>query len=232
MSAEKRDLKVVPEQPDEETAKPTTEQPDAEAAEPTAEQLDKEEQEFRQLRRDLPGVKGAAAAGIVSIGVAKIPGRNEFFRTHPDFHPVVPLVDTEDGMEKTYYAVSPDMIEPLASIGITVSDNTLYLTLTARGAVRVIPVRCADADGKQNEYHRTKEIGLLQGMNEWVRLYHDQENRNYRAYPAPKGRFGEPQWPELTQAKVFRLGFRDKGRVLDSPDHQLFRRWAGRDQSA
>ena len=37
--------------------------------------LDEEEAEFRKFRRDLPGVKGAAAVGIVTIGVSKIPGK-------------------------------------------------------------------------------------------------------------------------------------------------------------
>ena len=50
-----------------------------------AQQLDEEEAEFRAIRRDLAGVKGASAAGIVSISVGKAPGKNEFFRTHP--HP-------------------------------------------------------------------------------------------------------------------------------------------------
>ena len=48
------------------------------------EQLDEEEKQFH-LRRDVPGVKGASAIGIVSINVAKTPGKNEFFRTHPTF---------------------------------------------------------------------------------------------------------------------------------------------------
>ena len=57
--AKKPDLKLVPE-----------------------EELDEEEQEFRAIRQDVPGVKGASAIGIVTIGVGKTPGRNEFFRTH------------------------------------------------------------------------------------------------------------------------------------------------------
>ena len=36
------------------------------------EALDEDEAEFKKLRRDLPGVKGASAIGIVSIGVGKI----------------------------------------------------------------------------------------------------------------------------------------------------------------
>ena len=57
----------------------------------------------------------------------------------------------------TYFAVTPGMVAPLAGIGITVSDHALYLTVTSRGAIRVVPVRQANGDGEQNEYDRTKE---------------------------------------------------------------------------
>jgi hypothetical protein len=194
------------------------------------EELDEEEKEFRALRRDLPGVKGASAVGIVSIGVAKIPGKNEFFRTHPEFQAVVPIVDLEIGMERQFFAVTDEMMEALSGIGITATEHTLYLTVTSRGAVRIIPIRHANADGEQNEYARTKEIGLTQAMDEWVRLYTDQENRVYKVFPAPVGRFADPIWPALKPAKIFRLAFRDKGRLIDSPEHTLFQRWAARDK--
>ena len=161
------------------------------------EELDEDEREFRALRRDLPGVKGASAVGIVNICVAKIPGKNEFFRTHPEFRPVFPVVDLEVGMEKQFFVATDAMVVSLAGIGITVSDHTLYLTVTSRGAVRIVPVRCAGADGEQNEYARTKEIGLREGIEQWVRLFTDQENRCYKVFPAPAGRFADPIWPEL-----------------------------------
>jgi hypothetical protein len=206
--------------------------PKLELVPPTEEQLDEEEQEFRRLRRDLPGVKGASAVGIVTIGVAKIPGKNEFFRTHPDFHPVVPIVDLEVGMDRQFFAVTDEMVEALASIGISVTDHALYLTVTSRGATKIVPVRGANMDGEQNEYARTKEIGLMQGQGEWVRLYTDHENRCYKVFSAPAGRFAEPQWPALTPAKLFKLAFRDKGRLIDSPEHPLFQKWAARDKNA
>jgi hypothetical protein len=195
------------------------------------EQLDAEEEEFRKLRRDLPGVKGVAAAGTVAISVGKAPMKNKFFRTHssPDFRPIMPIVDIEVGMEKQFFAVTPDMVEPLSAIGISVTDAVLYLTVTSRGSVRIVPVRTANADGDQNEYNRTKEIGLLQAMDEWVRLFTDTENHCYKVFPAPAGRFGTPQFPDLKPAKVFRLAFRDKGRLIDSTEHPLFRKWAARD---
>jgi hypothetical protein len=195
----------------------------------TEEQLDEDEREFRAMRLDLPGVKGAAAAGIVAISVGKAPTKNEFFRTHPTFRPITKIVDHEVGMERTYFAVAADMVEPLAAIGITVASHVLYLTVTSRGMTRLVPVRQAAGDDEQNEYNRTKELGLVQGIDEWVRLFTDLENRCYKVFPAPVGRFDDPQWPDLKPAKIFRLAFRDKGRLIDSTEHPLFKKWAARD---
>jgi hypothetical protein len=137
-------------------------------------------------------VKGASTAGIVTIGVSKTPGKNEFFRTHPEFRPVVPMVNCEVGMEKHYFAVTDPMIEALASIGIAVNLHTLYLTVTSRGAVRIVPVRQADNEGNQSEYDRTREIGLLAGREQWVRIYTDLENRAYQSISRTQGPFRRP----------------------------------------
>ena len=60
----------------------------------TAEELDAEEEEFRALRRDLPGVKGASAAGIVAISVGKTPNEERIFSHRiATFRPIVPIVD-------------------------------------------------------------------------------------------------------------------------------------------
>jgi hypothetical protein len=194
-----------------------------------AELLDEEEAEFRSIRRDLPGAKGASTADTVTISVGKTPTKNEFFRAHPEFRPIVPIVDLEVGMERQFFAVAIPMVEALNGIGITVTDQVLYLTITSRGAIRIVPVRQAGGDGEQNEYNRTKEIGLVQSIDAWVRLFTDQENHCYKVFPAPAGRFSDPQWPELEPAKIFKLAFRDKGRIVDSTEHPLFKKWAARD---
>jgi hypothetical protein len=83
----------------------------------------------------------------------------------------------------------------------------------------------------QDEYSRTKEIGLIRGVKEWVRLYTDQVNRVYNVYPADPGRLPDPVWLDLAHAKIFRFAFRDKGRLIDSPEHKLFLQWAARGSS-
>jgi hypothetical protein len=196
-----------------------------------SEQLDEEEAEFRKLRRDLPGVEGAADIGLIAVSVGRQPTpKNEFFRTHPDFRPVVPLVDIEVGMERHYIAVAPNMIEALGGIGISVTDHTLFLTTTPRGSLRIIPIRGPNSEGEQNEYARTKEAALIDAIDGWHRIHVDRENNAYKSFPAPIGRFGEPVWPDLKPAKIFRMAFRDRGRLIDSPDHILVQKWAGRDR--
>lgn len=190
---------------------------------------DADEQLYRSIRKDLPGVKGASAAGIVAISVGKTPTKNAFFRTHPTFRPICAMVDTEVGMEKQYFAVTPGMVDALHGIDIPVSDHTLYLTVTTDGAYRVIPVRRPNDQGEQNEYARTKEIGLVQAIGGWVRLSTDLANRSYKVFPARTGRFGDAQWPDLKEAKIFCFAFRDKGRLIDSTEHPLFKKWATSD---
>jgi hypothetical protein len=201
----------------------------AEAQMSTEEQLDEEELEFRALRRDLPDVKGSNAAGTVTISVGKAPTKNEFFRAHPDFRPIMAMVNHEVGMERQYFAVTKGMVSALADIDIEASDHVLYLTTTSRGAHRIVPVRTADGDGDRNEYSRTKELALIAAMDGWVRLSTDLANSCYKVFPAPAGRFGEPQFPDLKPAKIVRLAFKDKGRLIDSTEHTLFKKWAARD---
>ena len=164
-------------------------------------------------------MKGASAAGIVAISVGKTPAKNEFFRTHRD----IPA-DRADCRSSRWEWKSNSLPSRLTwsralnGIGITVTDHVLYLTITTRGAIRIVPVRQANADGEQNEYNRTKEIGLIQGIDEWVRLFTDQENRCYKVFPAPAGRFGDPQWPDLKPAKIFKSGVPRQG-----PPHRQHR---------
>jgi hypothetical protein len=120
------------------------------------------------------------------------------------FHPVVPILNLEVGMETQFFSASPSMEKALFDIGITLADHTLYLTTTETGALKIVPVRCPDENGDQNEYHRTKEIAMLQGMEQWVRMF-DQENKSYRWFPAPEGRFADPIFPELSHARTARL---------------------------
>jgi hypothetical protein len=196
------------------------------AEHPSTGQLDADEEEYRRMRRDIPHVAGAAAVGLLALGVSKTPDKNDFFRTKKNFCPIVDMVSVVAGMEHKFFVVDKDMLDPLASIGIRTAPHVLYLTITTQGVLRVIPVRCADETGDRNEYSSTKETALIQAVDTWMRLYSDVKQGNYRGYPAKPDRFPEPVWPLLSEAKVFRLAFRDRGCLIDSIDHPRFLAWA------
>ena len=153
-----------------------------------------------------------------------------FSATHPEFRPIMPIVNVEVGMDKQFFAVTDNMVVALAGIGITVSDHTLYFTVTSRGHYRVIPVRIAGDDESENEYNRTRELGLIRAWMSGCGMYTDRENKCYKVFAAPAGRYGEPQFPDLKQSRIFKLAFRDKGRLVDSAEHPLFKKWAARDR--
>jgi hypothetical protein len=198
----------------------------AEGGDPSSEELDAEEREYQRLTRALPSVAGAAAAGIVVVGVGKTPDKNEFFRTRKGFCPIADIVNVTAGMEQKFFVVDASMLAPLEAIGIRTAPHVLYLTITTHGVLKVVPVRCADEGGDRNDYAATKETALLEGIAGWVRMYTDTKAGNYRIFPAPPGRFPEPVWPELTAAKVFSLAFRARGCLIDSVEHPRFAAWA------
>ena len=105
------------------------------------------------------------------------------FGPTPTFRPKVPLVRVEVGMEPQFYAVTPDMEIPLHGIGINFTDHVLYLMITPEGGFRVIPVNCET----DNEYTRTKETGLLDGVKKWVRLYTDKAQQAVPGVPCACG---------------------------------------------
>jgi hypothetical protein len=108
--------------------------------------------------------------------------------------------------------------------------HTLYLTITDKGVLRIIPVQCADDKGSRNTAHSTKEIGLLRGVDGWARLY--WTGSEYRVYPDGDGRgkragdIPAPPWPELSTGKIIMLGFRPRGLYIDNRNHALFQEWA------
>jgi DNA (cytosine-5)-methyltransferase 1 len=214
-------------EPEKRGKKPNGAEPPAEGdVSPTPEQLDEEEREFQRLTRIIPHVKGAAGAGIISISVAKAPPKNSFFRTHKEFHPIVDMVSVADGMEEKFLVVDEPMIPFLESIGIRTAPHTLYFTITAdKGARTVVPVRCESEQGERNAYATTKEEVLLLGQEQWVRMYTDQANGRYSMFPAPIGRFPDPIFPPLSNARIFHLAIPANGLLIKDHSNPLVIKW-------
>ena len=59
-------------------------------------------------------------------------------------------------------------------------------------------------------------------------MYADMPNGAFMAFPAPVGTKGEPKWPDIRDARITRLAFKAKGRLIDRTDHILVKKWDGR----
>jgi hypothetical protein len=195
---------------------------------PSDEQLDEDEAMLRALRIDLPGTAGAPSGIIAITCTARFP-KKEFIRCSPNTI-AMNMVDHAAGMEVEFHAVAPKMVEALVAIDIYPVPYKLYQIITADGGFLIMAVKQADADGGQNEWTRSKEITLAQAQKGWVRPLSDKANGRYRCFPAPPGRFPEPPvFPDFTWSQIVRLAFTARGRLISSPEHPLYKKWAGRD---
>ena len=196
----------------------------------SCEQLDEEEKEFRALRRDLPGVKGASAAGIVAISVGKTPAKNEFFRSHKEFRPIVPIVDIEVGMERQFFAVTNDMVEALRGIGITVTDHVSVPDdhLTRRSIASFLFAKQTRRRAERIPSHQRNRPDAGASTNG---CGCSPTKRTAATKSFPRRPAASPIRPGRTSSRreIFKLAFRDKGRLLDSIEHPLFKKWAARD---
>jgi hypothetical protein len=150
--------------------------------------------------------------------------RKVFFRTHPTFGLEVAMYFHETGMETADCVVTPRMVEEFAAIHVDVLPHYLYLPITSEAALRWVAV----SRDFENDWNRTKNMVLLEAMKHWVRASSDRANSKYRSYLAPESMmFGEPAWPDLKQAKLFKMGFKDRGNLIDSVEHPIYRNLAG-----
>jgi hypothetical protein len=107
--------------------------------------LDADEAFMSLLRVNLFSAAGLAAAAI-PLGVVKAHKPHELFRTHPDASAVQIVFAVTDETKRVadYYAVMPQMVEPLRGLKAKIAVCKFYLTITADGVVRWLVVPQSD----------------------------------------------------------------------------------------
>lgn len=161
---------------------------------------------------------------LVSVPVRK-PGRQEFFRVHPDeqYRMDTAILEFGDGLDITSYLVLPDVRPRLAS---DLRVVRLLTCISRAGTVFVWP--CKLPHETANDGARRWAASALKAAEQaehyWVKIC---GNRNVGAYDVfvAQGDLGEPQWPAHPFNELLRIAF--EGRVIDSPDHEVIRRLNG-----
>jgi hypothetical protein len=158
---------------------------------------------------------------ITSVQVRK-PNRHDFVRAHQDTNYCLgPAAVIEDSESRDAYIVKPDI-----AVGLSNEFNlvNLYTAITRQGGLFIWPVKLPSIDGRQNAWHTSMMAATELAMKKWVRVAANMGAGAYDVYEAT-GELPEPEWPELSFQEILEIAFR--GRVIDSFDHLLLKRFRG-----
>ena len=165
---------------------------------------------------DALGVKRA----LLQIPVRK-PGRQVWFRVHPDenYRLDTALIELKD--EREHYLVAPEMRH--AVLGET-KPVRLITAITRQGVLFLIPVGLPDHDGRANPWHLSLWQACELGMTSWIRCAANMNLGGYDTFEA-SGNIPEPEWPDKSFAELLRIAFRE--RLIDSESHPVIRQLFG-----
>jgi hypothetical protein len=164
-------------------------------------------------------------AGVTKL-VTTVPVRKPdpcaFVRVHPDpaFCLLAALLlDRVDGTDT--YLVDPAL---QGEVGSVARVKALYTAMTRQGVLFVWPVGITGPDGRTNTWNDSAQQAAEVAKTRWVRV---TSNLALGAYEivVPHAELPEPEWPDLSLARILELAFRD--RFIDSPDHPVLRRLRG-----
>jgi hypothetical protein len=173
------------------------------------------------------------SATLDSIAVEKItlvipvrrPGRNEFFRVHPDPQMAVDwyVLERDDDLDREVYWVTEefrgDLLEELKPVRI-------FTCINKRGTVFLWPARLPGADNRLGRRWHESALEIADEAKKfWVKMQGKRDLGAYELYKA-KGDLGDPEWPHKRLSDLLRLAF--KGDLLiSSLDHPVLRELAG-----
>ena len=197
--------------------------------ETTPEDLDEDEAEFARLRRDLPHVEGAAALGIQAIAVVKAPPKNTFFRAHKVFRPIVDLVVDQVRLDQKYYAVDPahgpgaDLDRHRLRPAHALPDHHANGRFSRHsGSLRLM--RTASQRVRRDQGTRPSSVGRRLAAY----LYRPRKLHATACFPrrrtGSRSRYGRSS----RRRRSFAFAFRDRGYLIDTPEHPRFIDWVGR----
>ena len=177
--------------------------------------------------------KRLRSASLENIAVEKIaltvpvrrPGRNEFFRVHPDPDMAVDwfVLERDDEMDREVYWVTEefrtDLLEELKPVRV-------FACINKRGTEFLWPARLPGADNRLGRRWHESALEIAEHAKRlWVKMQGKRDLGAYEMYRA-KGDLGDPQWTGKTLDEMLQLAF--KGDLLiSSIDHPVLRELAG-----
>jgi len=173
------------------------------------------------------------SASLDNIAVEKVtlavpvrrPGRNEFFRTHPDPEMTVDwfVLERDDDIDREVYWVieefRADLLDELKPVRI-------FTCVNKRGTEFLWPAKLPGSDNRLGRRWHESALEIAdQAKRLWVKMQGKRDLGACEMFRA-KGDLGDPVWSGKTLSEMLGLAF--KGDLLiDSIDHPVLQELAG-----
>jgi hypothetical protein len=176
------------------------------------------------LRLDQSFAEKAGVKKHLTTVPVRRPNKQDFVRIHPDLNYCLgPTGIIELKEDRETYLVLPSMANILQG---EFAFATLYTAITRQGVLFIWPVKLPGPDGKHNPWHQSAAEAAERAKSRWVRMTSNMHLGAYEIFES-SGNWSDPEWPELPFQEILKIAFR--GRIVDKPDHPLFRRLRGMD---
>lgn len=127
---------------------------------------------------------------LTTVPIGK-PGKDKFFRTHPDDNQTMEALVYEEKEQGETYIINPQ-IAPL--LGSLVRRVRLYIVVDRANNPSLIPVPLVGEDGVRNRWHESLEKAVLHGQKSWIRIMANKATGSYDIYEAVT-QIAPPTWP-------------------------------------
>lgn len=152
----------------------------------------------------------------------KKPGKQMWFRAHPDPEMQIDTYLLEYAEDKSFYYVHP---EAMKNIRDDVKRVRLLTCVSLAQEVFLWPIKLPNGDGNPNPWNTSALAAADVASHSWVRVYADMNQSRYRTIKASAD-YGEPNWPEESLQDLVNLAFQDHY-IADS-NHPVIKSLMGR----
>jgi hypothetical protein len=181
------------------------------------------EEDLIALLRVNPAQVDASVKIPVTVQCKK-PLKHESIRVHPEWKLTVAGIEMKDDRDGGLYLVVPAMT---AALQAEIRFYRLRPYITRAKVLRLWPIPLPDADGRQNEWHRSAEIAASLAERKWVRVTSNRDLGAYEVFEA-LNQPPDPEWPEVDLQQMLNVTFRSRGRIIENLEHPLVKQLHGR----
>jgi hypothetical protein len=150
------------------------------------------------------------------------PGKQTWFRVHPDPGWALPGHTLEWEEDGTTFFVLPDVA---AELEHDLKRVMLRTVVTPQATPSLWPIRMPNADGTDNSWFVSARDAAQRAEVNWIRIVANREASAYEVHLATAD-YGEPNWPAEGFRSLLKIAF--AGKVIETIDDPVVRRLLGR----